>query len=139
MKRNLKVIRERIDEGRAAVTPKNAWVKLLLIAICLVILVVFTRNILKLFSVGDRLGLLQQKITEEERGKWDLERQRAEVGTPEFIENEARDKLGWVLEGETVVVLPPEDYLRSLVPEINEEKGIERPNWEKWWDLFFGE
>lgn len=54
------------------------------------------------------------------------------VTSQEFIENEAREKLGMVKNGENIILIPP--------PGKEEKKKNQRnelPNWEKWKRLFF--
>ena len=74
-----------------------------------------------------RLKKLQE---ENEALQRDLEYKRSQ----EFTEGEIRNKLGLVKEGETVIILPKEQD-RDQLPETSR---VKKPNWWKWWDLFFG-
>lgn len=79
--------------------------------------------------VKERREELEQVVTENK----ELEKRLAEVQGLEHIERVARDKLGMVKEGETVVILP-----RTQNSELNDQaKTEEIPNWKKWWRLFF--
>lgn len=118
---------------------KNAPLKLVFIGLCILISVILVRNIFKLFSVQDRIDAIVLKIAAEKREKEELSRRLDDVNKTDFVEYEARDKLGWVKEGEVIVVLPPDDYLRGLVPEISDDKVALSPNWEKWLKLFFND
>lgn len=112
--------------------------RLITIILGLILAVVLSRNILTLVSVEDRIDDLRQKIVKEEGKKKELLRLREDVSSPFFIEKEAREKLGLAKEGETVVVLPSEDYLRSLITPLDEEDvPINKSNWKKWLKLFF--
>lgn len=86
-----------------------------------------------------------QKVKDAEIKVKDLEKQNAEleikvetVQTQDFIEKQARDKLGLAKPGETVVVLPDPEILRKLAPERStEETALPDPNWKKWMKIFF--
>jgi cell division protein FtsB len=67
------------------------------------------------------------RLQEENRK---LEEALSQADTPEFVEKEAREKLGLVKEGETIVILPKTDP-SSLITDQQES------NWKQWWGLFF--
>ncbi len=63
-------------------------------------------------------------------------KQQVEVAQkPEFIEKEAREKLGMTKEGETIVIMPKSQYPISNIQLQAESEKL--PNWKKWWRLFF--
>ncbi len=49
-----------------------------------------------------------------------------------FIEKEAREKLGWVKEGEYIVIAPP-----PHTDSAQTEQQVKIANWKKWWELLF--
>ena len=51
--------------------------------------------------------------------------------TPEFIEQQARDKLFMVKKGEQKVLLSKDSE------ETVHKKKEGLPNWKQWWNLFF--
>lgn len=53
------------------------------------------------------------------------------VNTNEFIERQAREKLGMVKQGEHIVLAPPVQEKAKVIPVDTD------PNWKKWWKLFF--
>jgi cell division protein FtsB len=55
---------------------------------------------------------------------------------PQFIEEEARNKLFLVRPGEGIVVVAPTEYLRVSSSASVGYKD-ERPNWKQWWEMFF--
>lgn len=60
-------------------------------------------------------------------------RQKLEyVKSEDFIESEAREKLGLVKEGEYIVIAPPATDGSKLT-----KTSDQTPNWKKWWKLFF--
>ena len=57
---------------------------------------------------------------------------------PDFIEKEIRNQLGLGKTGEAVVVLPDDDTLRKLAPQVPVEADtLPPPDWKKWEKLFF--
>ena len=55
--------------------------------------------------------------------------------TPQFVEREARNKLGLVKEGETIVLIGSPSAARVSVEAAPDDP--DKPNWRLWWDLFF--
>lgn len=72
----------------------------------------------------------QEKRLEEERRNKELRKELEFTQSKEFIEEKAREKLGLVKPGETVVIIPPLEATQSAILEA-------LPNWKKWWRLFF--
>lgn len=109
----------------------------LIIVSALLLSFVLVRNILSIVNVQKRIddGKLEVEKLEKEQA---LLKQRLEIATSSaFLEKAARAKLGWGKEGEYIVVLPSEEFLKSLAPKIEEEKKPPKPNWQKWLKLFF--
>lgn len=108
-----------------------------------VILVIVTIALLLIIKniVGSILTLRQNsrivttlkgKEREEQQKRQFLKQQLYFVNTPQFVENEAREKLGMVKPGEHIVLAPPPTEDKPTKPTIDTA-----PNWEKWWKLFF--
>ena len=75
--------------------------------------------------------LKQQEYSEKQKREF-LKQQLYFVNTMQFIENQAREKLGMVKPGEHIVLsAPPVPVAQKLTVVDNS------PNWEKWWKLFF--
>jgi cell division protein FtsB len=53
-----------------------------------------------------------------------------------FIEQEARNKLGLVREGETVVIMD-KSHPSAGGPDDQLKQTQELPSWKQWWRLFF--
>ena len=89
----------------------------------------------------------QNRIVEERQARdvlaKEVERLKDEVEyyrSDSFLEGEGRDKVGLLLPGEEIVVLPQErmEEIENLVRE-NEVKVVSKkiPAWEKWYFFFF--
>jgi len=117
--------------------------KLIKARIYLLILFVFLfgislfRNILKINEAKNRIEREKEKVVKlEEEGKI-LEEELKKMQGNEYLETQLRDKLGLAKEGESVVILPDAEILRSLVPEIPDEKDyLPDPIYVKWLKLF---
>lgn len=75
---------------------------------------------------------LKQREQEELSKREFLKQQLYFSNTTDFIENQAREKLGMVKPGEYIVLAPPPDVATG-----NEKAMDTTPNWKKWWNLFF--
>jgi hypothetical protein len=79
--------------------------------------------------------LAEEKVYQLEKEQQKLLEKRQYYQSEEFIEEEARNKLGLSRPGETIVILPP-----NVGEILGQKEGIpekEIPNWQKWWKLFF--
>ena len=76
-------------------------------------------------------SLRQQEKDQIQRQEY-LKQQLYFTNTQEFIENQAREKLGMAKPGESVVLVPP-----KIIEEEKELAIDTTPKWKKWWNLFF--
>lgn len=107
-------------------------------------MIIITVSVFLIFSLGssvfdlwsrrDVLTVRQEKLTELEKEHKQLEKKLAEVETPGFIEQEARERLGMSKPGETVVILDTELSKEEGMPM---KSGEVLPNWKQWWRIFF--
>lgn len=105
---------------------------LALVGLCIAIISLVTslsgtirrRNMLKLRQ--DALQELQEKNQE-------LQKKLQLVQSPEFIEQEAREKLNLAKPGETVILIEqtPKETKDGQLPHLQVS------NWKKWWNIFF--
>ena len=106
-----------------------------LVGVMAVFMVRLTGNVWKLWKAGDRIKDAESGVRSQELENQELQKRLAEVQSPEFIEREAREKLGLGKEGETIVVMPEQNspQLSTLNPQNNE------PNWRKWWKVYISD
>jgi cell division protein FtsL len=76
----------------------------------------------------------QQELDKQKHENRDLKNKIAEVKTPQFIEEEARNKLFLSKPGEGIIVIPTGALQAS--PSAAPKPRDTRQNWEKWVDLF---
>ncbi|MDO8269428.1 MAG: septum formation initiator family protein [Candidatus Levybacteria bacterium] len=110
--------------------------KTVILLIIIVVLLLVIKNIVaSIISLRQNsqivTSLKQQEILEKEKKRF-LQQQFYYVTTPQFIENEAREKLGMVKPGEHIVLAPPPSE-----PQKQPDTTDYSPNWKKWWRLFF--
>lgn len=116
----------------------NKLKKIATILILVVVAVTVFRGVFRLISSRSRVDEARAKLEEVKKQQTELEAKLEEVSSDYYKEEQLRDKLGLVKQGETVIVLPSEDVLRRLSPRILEEAEENEtiPNWKKWAKLF---
>jgi cell division protein FtsB len=85
---------------------------------------------------ADKLQSASQALFSLELKNKELKDKLSEVKSPEFVEKEARDKLGLAREGETVIIIP-DDKLKQVLGSTQKNVEAKLPNWLGWWQLFF--
>lgn len=92
------------------------------------------RTIIGLLQAGGPLTEARQELVEVEVENQKLRKRLADVESPLFVEQEARNKLGYGREGEVILVLPKDaEAGPSGQTQASEEK---KPHWKQWWDLY---
>ena len=103
----------------------------------LIILIIFAlRSGFGIWKLWRTRSLVQDAQVRLEKAR--LENQRltqklAEIQSEEFVEREAREKLGLGKEGEVVLILPDQNT-KSDSDILNLKLKIK--NWRLWWDLY---
>ena len=106
----------------------------------IVIVSLFTINNLvhSIYTLWQKKHLVvdaQLEVERERQKNQELKNKLQRIQNPQFIEEEARNKLFLVKPGEQIVVLSEKDLKAtvSAKPRIQDN----RSNWKKWADLFF--
>ena len=111
----------------------------------------FVRIIIVLLSISLSIGLLrslvnalwrrdlvrerQMVLNEEKARNAELLSQLREATSSAFVEKQAREKLGFVKPGDTVVLLGSTTVVGPNHPQSSESRGS--VGWRRWWSLFF--
>ena len=109
--------------------------KLLPIIAIIILLIVIKNNVSGIFITLEDENTaenLKEKLVSEQKKNQFLKEHLFYVKTNQFVEEEAREKLGMSRPGEYVVIAPTSTSLNQEKIEIDM-----RPNWRKWWELFF--
>lgn len=105
-----------------------------------ILFVIFSmgRVTLGLLGKGKAIDQARAKVEGLKKEQEELLKTKEKIESDEFIEKEAREKLGLAKPGETVAVLPDQETLKKLAPKIEPESFPEElPIWRRWVELFF--
>ena len=92
-------------------------------------------SIFTIWQKQDLITQAQNDLTSQKTENEQLKKDIAQVNQPQFVESEARDKLLLVKPGESTIIIP-EGQIAAGSPAKSLPVDT-RPNWQKWWDLFF--
>ena len=109
--------------------------KILPIIVIIILLIVIKNNASSIFRTLEDENTaenLKEKLISEQKKNQFLKEHLFYVKTDQFVEEEAREKLLMTRPGEYVVIAPTASPLNQEKIEIDT-----RPNWRKWWELFF--
>ena len=116
-----------------------------LISFILIYLIVnFSRQTWKLWQTGRLVEEKQRQLDMVEEKNSQLQSELEKVQSSEYIEAEAREKLGMGKAGEKVIIMPgiSPDQGKINKRTLNEQslilhdKFTQAGNWQKWWNLF---
>lgn len=111
---------------------------IIIIIVIIILTLSLIGSITRILSANQKLTQAKSKILAAQKEQEDLQKKVAEAKSSEFVEKEARNKLGLAKEGEIIVVLPDTQTLKLLAPtHKKEENFLPDPNWKKWAKLFF--
>lgn len=77
----------------------------------------------------------EQELTQQTKENLELKTKLVAVKKPQFVEEEARNKLFLAKPGEGVVLIPSKALEATSAARVTSSDA--RPNWKKWWELFF--
>lgn len=112
--------------------------KLGLIIVTILVLVIVYNLISRIIDAvksGERLSQSAQQLDKLETENKELKKRLEEVKSQIFIEEQARNKLGFSKKGETVVIIPDEKIKQIL--GASQSSQLRLPNWQGWLKLFF--
>lgn len=120
------------NEVMYASTKGRRYFGWILLGIGLLMAIQMSLNIWRVYRSGRRLEQARKQLDEAQRQQEELRKNLVYVQSPEFIEKEAREKLGMGRPGEVVLILPK---------FANKPSEISTPvlsSWQKWWRLYVG-
>ncbi len=113
--------------------------KVILIVVGAIVLIVVYNLVNQIFEAmhsGERLTQAADSLYKLQTENRQLQDKLAQINTPQFIEEQARDKLGLSKKGETVVIIP-DDRLNRVLGISRLAPEVKLPNWLGWWRVFF--
>jgi len=112
---------------------KRKFVRIAVYGICIILGIGIVRSVYTLSQKKWIMVERRQVLTQLTDKNQQLQQELKEATGPAFIEQAARDKLGLVKPGETVVIM---DTTRNAESGTQEHPS-ELPSWKQWWQLFF--
>jgi len=94
----------------------------------------FLHSIYNLWQKNDLVVKEKQDLAKEQKENKELKKKLAQVQKPQFVEEEARNKLFLAKPGEGIIMLPSDSQKKSVSDKKPQDT---RANWQKWWDVFF--
>jgi cell division protein FtsB len=120
-------------------------VAIVVVTIALFLAVDFGRRAIDAYRLSRVVAALEEEVAAMRAESEALKERLEYVSTDAYIEEAAREKLRWAESGDTaVIVLPKEDReapVTTPIPSqrvLQGEEVIEKPNWQRWLDLFLG-
>lgn len=120
-------------------------VAVVVVTIALFLAVDFGRRAMDSYRLSRTVAALEEEVAAMRAENEALKQRLEYVGTDAYIEEAAREKLRWVEPGDTAVILlsseDKEAPVATPLPSrgtLQGEEVIEKPNWQRWLDLFFG-
>jgi cell division protein FtsB len=107
----------------------------LIIIIVLIIAYNLIRQIMEAVKSGERLSESAEAVYKLEIKNKELKEKLTQIKSPEFLEEEIRNRLGFAKPGETIVVIPQEKL--KLILGASASAEIRLPNWLGWLKVFF--
>lgn len=112
---------------------KRRWLRWAIILICAYLIVTTTRSIVEFWKAGDKITTREDQLNQLNKQNKQLLAEKARVESADYMEKVAREQLGLSKLGEQIVIIP-EDLLKAQLAIASTEA---RPNWQKWWKLWF--
>jgi len=93
----------------------------------------FGRQIYESLQSGSRFDREVEDLSKLQQKNFELKKRLEEVGSTQFIEEQARDKLNLSRSGETMMIIPQEEINKIL--EAGKPTPTPLPNWQGWLKL----
>ncbi len=113
------------------ITPRTI-VRLIIICISLGLSLSAGRTIVELWRRRDIIHVREQELTRLQKDNAEMEVRLKDMKSEAYVEKVARDQLGMIKEGETIVMLP-----ESASSSGMNDLSVQEANWRQWWSLFF--
>ena len=110
---------------------RNKITQLLVFIISLGLCLSALGTIIDLWHRKDIVSTRQNDLNAITRENQALEQELQDTKKRDYVERIARDKLGMVKDGESILLLPESG------PQLKKETESSEPTWQKWWKLFY--
>jgi cell division protein FtsB len=110
---------------------KSGWGDWVAVIVGSIFIIRGSEAVLRLIRAGERVKETRQELVEAKKTNEELRAKLDEVNSNEFVEREAREKLGYGREGEVILILP-----EQKTDGTKENNTNVKPVWKMWWDLY---
>lgn len=100
------------------------------------------RKAMEVYQLNQQASQIRQEIGQLKDRNAELRRQTEYLQSPEYVEKVAREQLNLVRPGDIPLVLvhsSGKEPTPEPVPTPPEVRTSSHPNWQRWWNFFFGE
>lgn len=100
------------------------------------------RKALEVYQLNQQASVIRQEVAQLRDRNAELRRQMEYLQSPEYVERAAREQLNLVRPGDIplVVVSPAGKEPSAEAASAPSQAWPETiPNWQRWWNYFFGE
>lgn len=115
-------------------------VKKITLGIAVLIMAIIAYNLIsQIFDAlksGERLSKEAEQVYKLEAQNKELKKKLTEIKSPQFIEEQARNKLGLGKKGETLVIIP-QDKINQILGTSQSAQEVRLPNWLGWLKVFW--
>lgn len=115
----------------------RSWGKLIVIILGLLFLINLSKDILRLWRAGDRLGLAEKNLEGLREENLRLREEKEFLESPLFLEQQIRDKLNMAKSDEMIVILPQGIEAETQEAEAGRKEGESLAVWQEWLALFW--
>lgn len=114
------------------------YLRYILLAAALFVIISMGRTVWGLLQKEKAIDEARERVEALKKEQEKLLETKEKIESDEFIEREAREKLGLAKPGEAIAVPPDEETLRKFAPKTEPESFPEElPIWKRWVELFF--
>ena len=103
------------------------------------LIVDFNARLEELDRLNHQVGITRLEATHAGLTKIAYETQIANATSGQLVEEEARSNAGMIQEGDRPVVVLGDGSETPLEIQTPTPAPTPKPNWQIWWDLYFGE
>lgn len=116
---------------------KNKAVVVVSVIIFVISLKAFWGNLSRLKKSLVGLREKEEIVSNLRKGNEEIRKKVEELSSDLYLEKQLRDNLGMAREGEQVIILPDDEELEALVPDLDMENRSEvKPIWQRWLEVF---
>ena len=116
---------------------KSRFIRILAFVLGVFLIISLLRSIIDIWQKGGLVDKEEERFAKTRLENEELAKEFESLQSPEYIEKQAREKLGLGREGEAVVVLPPNANETPGLEDKTLPKIFDKPVWQQWVSFLF--